>query len=260
MSPAPGGGNLEEVRGGGISHRGPSSIGYTPAAAVGFEIVPEAVRSQLRAMGIIGVSQLCASCEELGVRRRPDGTHYQSGEAWWGDATRAVLMTLSREMVQRGGRQFSPGGAWRVSGMVHHLGDVGGPEKSTWQYDPAASTGKSDSPPVKTNDPLDLLPPDVAAPVRGGSSDVWLETSSSSATEYLTAIRVLANKVLQLEANRTARSKAALLRAAWTLTTLEAPITKSVPFAFTIDGQTLASGARNVLGGTPPGVPRLPGG
>ena len=229
----PNSGNLESARGGAISSRGPATISYAPATEVGFEIVPVVVRARLFAMKVIGSTALSASCKDLRVRRRSDGTHYQSAEAWWGDETRAVLFTVHREMAQRGGRQFAPSGAWRVNGTVYHLGAVGGPETSTWQFDASTSKRGNSSPPITTHEPLDLLPADVAAPIRGGLSDVWRERSTGSAAEYLTAVRVIENRVLLLEAHRTARSIRALPSAAWVLTTLDAPITERTPFNLT---------------------------
>lgn len=255
----PGGGNLEAAHGGAISARGPASIGYAPTTDVGFEIVPVVVRARLFATRVIGSTALSASCEELRVRRRPNGTHYQSGEAWWGDEARAALITVRREMEHRGGRQYSPNGAWNVSGTVYHLGAVGGPEASKWQFDASASKGSNALPPVTTHDPLDLLPADVAAPVRGGLSDVWRESSTGSAAEYLTAIRVLDNRVLLLEANRTARSIRALASAPWVLTTLDAPITDRAPFGFTCDDAELHQGTRDQLGGASGEQPLMPG-
>jgi hypothetical protein len=255
----PGDGNLEAARGGAIAARGPASISYAPATAVGFEIVPEVVRARLFARREIGSTALSASCDELQVRRRADGTHYQSGEAWWGDEARAVLFTIRREMANRGGRKYSPKGAWNVSGTVYHLGATGGPETSKWKFDAAASKGGNTSPPVTTSDPLDLLPADVAAPVRGGLRDVWRESSTGSAAEYLTAIRVVENRVLLLEANRTARSIRALASATWVLTTLDAPITERAPFNFTCDEGELYTGAPDQLGGASGEQPLMPG-
>ena len=257
MGPARGG-DLEATRGGAIAARGPSTLNYVPADAAGFEIVPEVVRARLRATGVIGVTALCASANSLQLRRRADGSHYQTGTAWWADTGRAVMLDVYREMEHRGTRQYSPIGAWRVSGTVHHLRDVGGAERSTWQHD-ASPKGGSSSPPVVSDDPLDLLPPDVAAPVRGGLSDAWRDISDVSITEYLTAIRVSDHEVLFLEANRTARSDGALSRAPWSVTTLMAPVTKRVPFSFTCDARAAVGGeeGRGAIGDR---RPRLPGG
>ena len=227
-----GGGDLEAARGGGISERGPSSMDYEVVPVAGFKILPAVIRDRLLAEGVIGTKSLCASCENLKVRRRADGTHYQSGTAWWGDESSAAIIWCRREMEFRSDQKFSPSGAWDVTGVKYHLGDVGGPEISKWKFDGKPAGGDGASPPVVTNDPLDLLPPDVAAPVRGGLSDVWMRHSSSSATEHLTAIRVFDNEVLLLEANRTARTEVNLFRSEWKLTTLRASINESETFAF----------------------------
>lgn len=226
------GNSLEPARRGGISNRGPSSIDYKDVPVAGFEILPASIRSYLSTKGLIGVRPLCASCEDLEIRRRVDGSHYQSGTAWWGDESRAVLITCRREVEHRSGKKFSPSGAWNVTCDIHHLGDVGGPEVTKWKFHDNSSGRGAPSPPVTTHDPLDLLPPEVAAPVRGGLSDVWMRTTPSSVTEYLTAIRITAGKALLLEANRRARTEFNLHRSKWKLTTLAAPISQSEALDF----------------------------
>ena len=104
--------NLEASRGGALSARGPASVDYAPAAEVGFEIVPRVVRARLFATAMIGSKALYASCEALRVRRRSNAIHYQSAKAWWGDETRALMVTIQREMTKRGSRQYTPNGAW----------------------------------------------------------------------------------------------------------------------------------------------------
>lgn len=227
---AGGGGNLQAARGSEVSSRGSSSIDYKIVPAAGFEILPTVIRSRLVAEGVIGTRALCASCQSLEVKRRADGTHYQTGTAWWGDESRAVLIECRREMEHRGGKKYSPSGAWSVTGVIHHLQNVGGPEVTKWKFRGGASAGDEPSPLVVTRDPLDLLPPEVVTPIRGGLSDVWMLTTSSSAKEYLTAIRVVNDQVLLLEANRTARTETSLHLSEWTLTTLAAPIIQSESF------------------------------
>lgn len=251
------GGDLEAARGGAMSVRGPATVDYVAAAAVGFEIVPAVVRARLVAARLIGSTALSAGCEGLRTRRRANDTYYQSGEAWWGDATRAVLFTVRRELTHRGGDRYAPRSPWDVSGTIYYLGDVGGPERSTWQFDTATSKARNASRPVTTDEPLDLLPPDVAAPVRGGRSDVWREHDPDSAAEHLSAIRTFDDRVLLLGASRTAPNVRALTSAAWTLTTLDAPITRREPFGFTIDDEAIRA-RRDQLGGSDVHPPPLP--
>ncbi len=229
----PRGHDLESAKGGPLAARGPATVRFARVQEAGFDIVPSVVRNHLFATRAIGSAAISASAQELAVRRRSTGSHYQSGDAWWGDDDRAIVFTVRREMAHRGGRSYSPNGPWLVIGTRYQLGQVGGPERSTWQYDSSTTTGSGHARPTTTSDPLDLLPPDVTAPIRGGLSDVWREISTEQATEYLTAIRARDNCVLLLEAHRTASSIAALSSAAWQLTTLDAPIIASTPISFT---------------------------
>ncbi|MGC8511339.1 MAG: hypothetical protein ACP5PB_10770 [Acidimicrobiales bacterium] len=225
---------LDVPHGGAISARGPASVDYVPATDVGFETVPSVVRAQLFATRVIGSKALSASCTGMYLRRRANGTHYQSAKAWWADETRAVLITLQREMAHRGGRQYAPSGPWSVTGTLYHLGPADRPLTTTWRFDAPAATGTAKAPPTVSDDPLDVLPAEVVAPIRGGLSDAWREHSRDSATEYLTAIRVVNDdRVLLLEANRTAATVRQLADAAWVLTTLDAPITRHDPIRLT---------------------------
>jgi hypothetical protein len=182
--------------------------------------------------GVIGSKPFCASCLDLKVKRRSDGTHYQVGTAWWCNQAKAVLIECRREMKLIEGKKFSSIGTWKVSGVVHHLGDVGRPEMSKWRFSGEASGRDDSSPTTVTHDPLDLLPPEVAAPVQGGLSDVWAVISESSAIEYLTAIKVSGGDALLLEGTRTATSEVSLRQSEWILRTLRAPIEKSEVFVF----------------------------
>ena len=232
--------DLEAVRNGQLATRGPAMVNFAPAQAVGFDIVPSVVRNELFATRTIGTRAISASAHDLVVRRRPDGALYQSCEAWWGDDLGAVLDTVRRPMAHRDGRSYAPSGPWTVSGTLYQFGAVDGLERSAWQFDGSSVRERTHSSPTTTVEPLDLLPPEVTAPIRGGLSDVWREHSRDRATEYLTAIRILDHRVLLLEAHRTARRLTALVSAAWELTTFDAPIAARSPISFTCidDGPT----------------------
>ncbi len=130
-----------------------------------------------------------------------------------------------------------------MTGTLYRMGATDRPFTTTWRFEAQGSKGTT-SPPVVTEDPLDLLFAEVAAPIRGGLSDVWREHSRASAAEYLTAIRIVNDRVLLLEAHRSAASIRQLLGAEWVLTTLDAPITGSELIRFTCDGDERGLSAR----------------
>ncbi len=240
------GGNLEAARGGAVSGLGPASMDYSPASAVGFEVLPAVVRTRLKAEGVIRSKPLTASCLGLNVKRRADASHYQTGTAWWADQSIATFIECQREMEHRDGKAYSARGDWIVSGVMYHLDEVGGPEVSTWMFDGRSAGREGSVPPAHTDDPLDLLPPEVAAPVRGGLSDVWMDIvwtgpTDSHATEYLRAIRVVGGEAFLLAGTRTAPAKGSLFNAEWALTTLIAPIATSETFSFTCEKRTRAT-------------------
>lgn len=241
------GGSLEAARGGAVSGLGPASMDYSPASAVGFEVLPAVVRTRLKAEGVIHLKPLTASCLGLNVKRRADASHYQTGTAWWADESIATFIECQREMEHRDGMAYSARGDWIVTGVVYHLDDVGGPEVSTWEFDGRSAGHEGSVPPAHTDDPLDLLPPDVAAPVRGGLSDVWMDIvrtgpTESRATEHLRALRVVGGEAFLLAGTRIAPAKSRLFNAEWTLTTLIAPIVTSETYSFTCEKRTRETG------------------
>ncbi len=226
------GGPPSVPHGRGLDRRGPAAVAYVEADEVGFEAVPLAVRRELEARRLIDGEPLAASCDRPRVVRRADASYEQRGSAWWGRAGRAVVLDLRREMAPRGGTRFAPTGAWRVTGTLHHLGSVGEPELSTWAFEGGGVGGARSGAPVMSDDPLDLLPPDVVAPVRGGQSDAWRDIAPHEVCEWVEALRVTRDEAYLLRATRVADSVERVSGATWTIATLMAPITRSESFSF----------------------------
>ena len=208
-----------------LDRRGPGQLSYEEADDIGFDVVPMQIRKALRSRSLIGSQALAADGRDPIVKRRADGTCYQTGDAWWGDETRLLVIDYRRDMEQIGERQFRPAGAWRVEGQLSRLGGVGGPEHSTWSYDAAGTTGGAGRTP-KTHDPLDILPPDLARPVREGVAAAWKTWNSKSADETVVAMYCTNERVLLLRSVREASSRRALALADWHAETLNAPVTE----------------------------------
>ena len=154
----------------GHSRTGPTSLGYEMAAAVGFDLVLSRVRQQLQSRDFIGTDSLSATSDPPAVMRRSDGTFYQSSEAWWGDERRLLVFGYEREMERVGEKQFRPASTWSVNGILSRLGPVGDPERSVWRFD-ASGAGEAARKTSETDDPLDLLPPELVRPLRDGDAD-----------------------------------------------------------------------------------------
>ena len=217
--------------GGQVVGRGPTSLGYETAEAVGFEVVPERVRRCLLSSAVIGIESLSASSDSPTVMRRSNGTFYQGAQAWWGDERRLFVFGYEREMEQVGEKQFRPAGMWSVDGILSRLRPVGGPERSVWRFD-SSDAGEAPRKGVKTDDPLDLLPPDLVLPIRDGDADAWQVYGKGWAREIVVAMHITKSGVLQLRAVREATSRRALSTSEWHVETLDAPVAEHAPVQF----------------------------
>ena len=114
-----------------LDRRGPGQLAYEEADDIGFDVVPMQIRKALRSRSLIGSQAFAADGRDPIVKRRADGTCYQTGDAWWGDETRLLVIDYHRDMEQIGERQFRPAGAWRVEGQLSRLGRRhGSPQRS----------------------------------------------------------------------------------------------------------------------------------
>ncbi len=228
-SVAPGGSGSPVSRSGRLLDvRGPTSLGYELADAFGFELVPSRVRQHLQSSALIGTDSLSASSDPPAVMKRADGTFYQSAAAWWGDEKRLLVFTYEREMERVGGKQFRPASTWSVNGSLSRLGPVGGPERSVWRFD-ASGAGEAARKTPTTDDPLDLLPPEVVGLIRGGDTDAWQLHRKEWASETVVGMHFTTGRALLLRAVREATSRKALSSADWHLETLDAPVVEKAP-------------------------------
>ncbi len=227
----------------------PGQIGYVDADAVGFERVPRPVAEVLWGRGVLAGSMWAGSAERPVTKRRSDGSHYQFAEAWWASESRLVQFEAARELAGTGDGRFRPAREWEIRGDVHEFSQPAVPARSTWRLDAdAAGLGGRRPTRPRTSDPLEVLPPQVGAPVKGGESDAWREWAKGWAKETIVASRFHAGRVLLLRAERRASSRRALDTGEWVAETIDAAVVRSTPFVL---------GSSQVLGvpWPPRGVP-----
>ncbi len=214
-------------RSGGLpAERGTKALSYVPVPRVGFEHVPEEIVETLVAEGILVGTEVAATAKPPLAKRRVEGSHYQQITAWWASTSCYVVLDVRRELSPAGDGRLRPAGAWSAAGKVFRLPDTVQVAASVWRRPGAAGTpGRPKS--QLTDDPLDLLPPEVAKPVMGGEADAWRESGKGWATETVVASRLVADRVRVLRATRQAHSRVALGAADWALETIDTPVTGS---------------------------------
>lgn len=227
----PGAGPPSRRLGGLPSIGGAKKLSYVPGTKIGFENVPEEVVRELTAKRIIFGSNVAANGDPPVTKRRSDGSHYQVATAWWSSTSRYVTLELIRDLAPAGEGRFRPTAPWRVTGTIFHLPAGLEVETSVWHRTVEGSgAGRPKS--QHTDEPLDILPPAVAQPVRGGRADAWVvEYGGGTAVETVVASRVLSGRVRILRAIRQATSGGSLEEAEWILQTLDAPITRTEDFS-----------------------------
>ena len=202
------------------------------AEAVGFDLVPSLVRQQLQSRDLIGTDPLCATSDPPAVMRRSDGTFFQSSEAWWGDERQLLVFRYEREMERVGEKQFRPASTWSVNGVLGRLGPVGGPERSVWRFE-VSGAGEAARRTPKTDDPFDLLPPELVRPLRDGVADAWRLFREGWASETVVAMHLTTGHALLFRAVREATSRRTLPSADWHVETLDAPVVEHAPVRIT---------------------------
>jgi hypothetical protein len=209
---------------GALDQRAPGQIEYVSAKRVGFECLPEEVR-RVVGKALVG-EEIAANAEEPLTKRRPDGSHYQVVTAWWASTERLVLIEARRPLELRGERQFAPSGVWSVATTIHRFAPGVVAERSRWLLDPKASTPLG-APAPRAIDVLDVLPPRLVAPLRGGSSAAWQRFRPEWANETIVALRIDAGRLRVMKAERNASSKYSLAFAQWHSTTIDAAIAET---------------------------------
>ena len=220
----------------------PGRPDYTRAEALGFERLPDTLRSQLRMRGLIPLSTFAVWADDPLARRRHDGSHYQQVEAWWATESRLVVCSARRELAPFRKGRLRPTGPWVVGGAIHELAPAA-VERSSWRYPSRGASASATQPASSAAEPLDLLPSVVTGPVLGGESRCFLLWGDHWAEETVIAHRVIDGRVRLLRAVRTAADRGVLVGADWVVDTVDAAVVRTTVL---------------VLGGDPVALPSAP--
>ena len=248
-------GGLDLHRGGavaGAQAAAPASQGvlsYTSTGPVGFEHLPQTVRTAVAA--ILAEPCFAAGADSDPVaRRRPDGSCHQYQAGWWltvpprGDG-RFVQVEARRELVSAGTKAWKPVGEWQTSTRALRLAPAR-PRSSSWQ--PRVSGGSASNGDVETtHDVARILPPEVWEPVKGAKWSAWLWTyQNGSVEEEVVAALASDERVRAFVAKRAAPSRSALPAGTWQVQALEAIVVA-------VEGPSVGAGLAS------PRARRLPG-
>jgi hypothetical protein len=247
--PAPRPSNLTPAVPGAATRHQPGAIDYTPTDAVGFERLPPAVANALA--GVLIGPPVAADADEPVAKRQTDGTYYQQATGWWAGGDRYVTIDARRLLTPAEGQSLKPVTGWKIDGTIAHFAHAVLPVDSQWRFDGAATPGKRAR--HKTDDPLDVLPEQLTAPVREAPASAWRERGRGWAQETIVAALAAHGRVRVLKAQRNATSFRALETADWHAVTLDAPIV-----AFQALATDPATG-RVLVGPTTRAAPLAPG-
>lgn len=231
----------------GIERSGKSSssdkrIAYQPAENVGWFQVPghtrSVVASHVGRMARRATSsmreQIAATTslsEGMGlavVHRHPDGVR-QHQVGWWVGPLVLVQVEMERELEQRADGKFTPVGGWEVMRIDYHPLTATSIDHHTYARRAGGAGGGSAPPPATTtNDPLELLPGVVVAPLRPHlvATDCWTRgrRGGGRVVETVTAYALDGDRLVALRATRTAGTDADLPSASWEVTTVAATV------------------------------------
>ena len=210
-------------RGSGLpAKRSPGNIDYVTADAVGFEILPEALRHALA--DIFVGAEIAADAKSAVTKRREDGTHYRFVTGWWASSERLVVVEGRQMLKQIGDNRFTPSGEWVPSGIVYQLVSGVVPEVSRWRFDASAEAPASNARRRKVESALEALPPPLVAPILGGLSGAWQRYRRGWALETVVAMLLADDRVRVLKAERESTSLRALPNSEWRATTIDSPV------------------------------------
>ncbi len=201
---------------------------YEKTDKVGFETLPVEIREALSTRKVMLGKEICGDAGYPVTKKRSDGSHYQEITAWWAGTGSYVDIRAVRELRQNSNGSFSPSGSWSAASTVYILPPNLKAVHSVWR-----SVGSSGYP-VKqsttttldeiSDNPLDILPPQVVAPVIGGASNAWQYYSKNFANETVVASKLVDDHIRALRAGREGRSHKALPNCDWQVDTIDAPI------------------------------------
>lgn len=237
------------------ARRAPGAIGYEDADAVGFDQMPRSVVDALA--GVLLGPPIAADAEPLVAKRRGGGTHYQQATGWWAGGDRYVSIDARRLLAPTEGQRLKPVTGWKIDGTVRYFAAGVLPTYSQWRFDAGVDEGAGKGRRSRTDDPLDVLPEQLTAPVRGANANAWRGYGPGWAEETIVAALTTPNRVRILKAQRKATSRRGLGAADWHAVTLEAPIVAVQALATDSYGRVLLGpAAQPTLSppGTPPGV------
>lgn len=239
--PVPRSSRLSPAIPGSGTRRQPGSIDYTPADAVGFDQIPRAVVEALG--GVLLGPPLAADAEQPVARRKADGTYYQHAKGWWVGGDRYVTIDARRLLAPAEGQSLRPITGWKIDGTINHFAPGAVPVNSQWRFDPGDPGGSGKQRRPSADDPLDVLPDQLIAPIRGAEASAWREYGRGWAEETIVAVLATHGRCRVLKAQRSATSRRALESADWHAVTLDAVIGFVQPIATDPGGRVLVGPA-----------------
>lgn len=195
---------------------------------------PAEVRQTLEAHGLWPHKILIKLLRPAAVRRSPLGAA-QEVTGWWVTRHDLVAAEARRPLADLGHKRFRPAGPWEIH-VEHHVLSATVVTRPTYRPPAApAASGPGAVPAevvvVESDDPTDLLPPELGAKVRHGEVDVSLLGGGGRIGHSAYGLCVASGRAVALYAERTARSadgsEAPLAAAPWRAVVVEAAVART---------------------------------
>jgi hypothetical protein len=119
---------------------------------------------------VIG-TKIAAKAEPPVAKRRPDGIYYQ--ETGRAGAGRRLIIEARGLLAQANGRALKPITGWKIDGTISHFPTGILPVTARWPFDRRPTTMGANGQRRIVDDPLDVLPHHLAAPVGGAEVSAW---------------------------------------------------------------------------------------
>ncbi len=220
-------------------------------SATGWRSLDGGIRDALQAAGLREGKPIIEWIDPAQTRRGGPLGYRQHAGGWWVTDTRAVQFSATRDLEHLGSSRFRSVEPWAITAVRHPYS--GPPTIGRRRIERSARGERIVGPAVvvETDDPVELLPADVADLVRGGQVAALRQAGRREAHEMVWGLRISGARLGAVYAERStvgsvADGSGALAGRQWTVLALEAAVGPTA--RLDLGDLPVRSGRRSALG------------